>query len=60
MAIIDKPSDYFNTVNYAGNGGSQTITGVGFGPDFTWIKQITGTTNSQLQNSVNGAYFFFE
>jgi len=59
MAIIDKPSDYFNTVNYAGNGGSQTITGVGFGPDFTWIKQRTGTTNSQLQNSVNGAYFFF-
>ena len=38
MAIIDKPSDYFNTVLYTGNGGTQSITGVGFQPDWVWIK----------------------
>jgi hypothetical protein len=32
---IDKPSDYFNTKLYTGNGGTQTITGVGFQPDLT-------------------------
>ena len=39
MAIIDKPSDYFNTVLYTGNASTpRTITGVGFQPDFVWIK----------------------
>jgi hypothetical protein len=30
--------DYFNTVLYTGTGASQSITGVGFQPDFVWIK----------------------
>jgi hypothetical protein len=34
---IDKPSDYFNTVLYTGDGGTQAITGVGFQPD--WFGQ---------------------
>tara|TARA_R110001592_G_scaffold1630_1_gene9464 strand:+ start:16 stop:1059 length:1044 start_codon:yes stop_codon:yes gene_type:complete len=39
MAIIDKPTDYFNTLLYAGNDGTgRSITGVGFQPDFVWIK----------------------
>jgi hypothetical protein len=38
MAIIDKPTDHFNTVLYTGNGTTQSITGVGFQPDLTWIK----------------------
>jgi hypothetical protein len=33
------PDDYFNTVLYAGNGNTgQSITGVGFQPDFLWVK----------------------
>jgi len=36
---INKSTDYFNTKLYTGNGGTQSITGVGHQPDFTWIKQ---------------------
>ena len=32
------PSEHFNTVLYTGNGGTPSITGVGFQPGFTWIK----------------------
>ena len=36
---IDKPTDYFNTVLYTGNGASShAITGVGFQPDWNWHK----------------------
>jgi hypothetical protein len=36
---IDKPSDYFNTVIYTGNGAAaRGITGVGFQPDWVWVK----------------------
>jgi len=52
---IDKPTDYFNTVLYTGNGASsRDITGVGFQPDFTWIKQRNGTFSHVLGNSVSG------
>ena len=36
---IIKPSDYFNTKLYTGNGSAgHSITGVGFQPDFVWMK----------------------
>ena len=35
---IALPTDYFNTVLYTGTGSIQTISGVGFQSDFTWIK----------------------
>jgi len=38
MAQINKPTDYFNSVLYTGNGSTQTITGVGFQPDLVWLK----------------------
>jgi hypothetical protein len=38
MAQINKPTDYFNTVTYTGNGGTQSVTGVGFQPNWCWIK----------------------
>ena len=39
MSIIDKPTDYFKTLLYSGNDGTgRSITGVGFQPDFVWIK----------------------
>jgi hypothetical protein len=35
---INKPSEYFNTKLYTGNATGRTISGVGFQPDWTWIK----------------------
>ena len=55
MAIIDKPSDFFNPKIYTGNGGTQSITGVGFQPDWVWVKQRGGTTNHKTSDSVRGA-----
>jgi hypothetical protein len=54
---IDKPSDYFNTVTYTGNGSTQSITGVEFQPDLVWIKnRSSGTSLShELANVVRGA-----
>ena len=40
-ATISKPELYFNTVLYTGNGGTNAITGVGFQPDMTWIKDLS-------------------
>ena len=53
VEIIDG-TDNFNTVLYTGTGSSNAITGVGFSPDFTWIKKRNGTTDHQLVNSVVG------
>ena len=40
---IAKPTDYFNTVLYTGNGSNDhTITGVGFNADWVWIKNRGG------------------
>ena len=44
---IDNPGLFFNTKLYAGNGGTQSITGVGFQPDFVWIKD-RGQVNSHF------------
>ena len=51
---IDKPSDYFNTKLYTGNGSSQAITGVNFEPDFLWIKGRSGARNHSLFDIVRG------
>ena len=43
---ITKPSDYFNTVLYTGNGTTNhAITGVGFQPDLNWIKKRSTADN---------------
>jgi len=43
---IAKPTDYFNTVLYTGNGSdNNAITGVGFQPDWVWLKNRS-TSNS--------------
>ena len=56
MAYISfEPSDHFNTVTYTGNSSSQSITGVGFQPDFLWIKNRGRAENHVLFNSTRGA-----
>ena len=57
---IKKPSDYFNTKLYSGNANAessttQSITGVGFQPDFTWIKERSSTSSHVLTDAVRGA-----
>jgi len=52
---IDKPSDYFNTKLYTGTGSSNAVTGVGFQPDWTWIKSRTATEAHRIIDSVRGA-----
>jgi hypothetical protein len=54
MAIIDKPSDYFNTVTYTGTNSDQSITGVNFQPDFVWIKSRNTTYSHRLVDVVRG------
>jgi hypothetical protein len=44
----------FNTVLYTGNSGTQAVTGVGFKPDFTWIKRRNGTQWHNLFDSIRG------
>jgi hypothetical protein len=51
---IDDGSDYFNTVLYTGNGSSQSITGVGFSPDFLWLKERSSTSHHQLFHDADG------
>ena len=52
---IDKPSDYFNTKLYTGNGSSSHgVTGVGFTQDWTWIKERSQTESHFLFDTVRG------
>jgi len=54
---IKKPSDYFNTKLYTGNSSiNHAITGVGFQPDWLWIKtRDSATDNHNLFDVVRGA-----
>jgi len=52
---IDKSSDYFETKLYTGTGSELALTGVGFQPDWVWIKERNGATNQMLTDSVRGA-----
>jgi len=55
MAIIDKPSDFFNTKLYTGNGNSgHAQTGVGFQPNWVWLKERSGTEYHNFYDSVRG------
>ena len=48
------PSDNFNTVLYTGNSSTQNITGVGFAPDFVWIKRRNSAEDHAIYDSVRG------
>ena len=48
------PSEHFNTVLYTGNGGTQSITGVGFQPDWVWAKSRSATDTHVLTDAVRG------
>jgi hypothetical protein len=52
---INKPSEYFNTKLYTGNGATQSITGVGFQPDWIWIKRRNASEHHCLEDVLRGA-----
>ena len=56
----DVPTDYFNTVLYTGNGSTQSITGVGFQPDWVWLKCRSIGYDHGLVDSVRGVTKFLE
>ena len=55
FATINKGSSYFNPVLYTGNGSTQSITGVGFKPDFVWIKSRSNTYTHLWYDIIRGA-----
>lgn len=49
------PGENFNTVLYTGNSSTNAITGVGFQPDFTWIKARTDVRTHMWYDVIRGA-----
>ena len=58
--ISFQPSDFFNTKLYTGNASTQSITGVGFQPDFTSIKRRDGTYNHYAFDAPRGAGWYIK
>ena len=55
---INKSTDYFNTKLYTGNGSAgNAITGVGFQPDWVWIKNRNSATEHSIFDAVRGATY---
>ena len=52
--VVD-PKNHFNTVLWTGNATARSITGVGFKPDFLWIKNRAATENHSIFDVVRGA-----
>jgi hypothetical protein len=50
----------FSTVTYTGNGGTQSIDGLGFQPNLIWLKRRNGTQGHRLIDSVTGADKYLE
>jgi len=50
------PGDYFNAINYTGTGASSTsIAGLGFQPDFLWVKSRTNAERHIVVDAVRGS-----
>ena len=52
---IGKGGSYMNTVLYTGSGATRSLTGVGFQPDWTWIKERNSAVSHRIFDSVRGA-----
>jgi len=56
MAYITfQPSDYFNTKLYTGTGSTNAQTGLGFRPDWVWMKRRDSSGSHRLCDVVRGA-----
>jgi len=52
--VVTKPSTVMDVKLYTGNGTSQTISGLGFSPDFIWTKSRSRIDNNVLHDIVRG------
>jgi len=52
---IDDPSAYFTTKLFTGNGGTNAITGVGFAPNWVWLKRRDSSAAHYVWDTVRGA-----
>ena len=53
--VVAKPNTVMDVKLYTGNGSTQTISGLGFSPDFVWIKQRSGSSYHVMNDAVRGA-----
>jgi len=53
---INKSTDYFNTKLYTGNGSTNAQTGVGFQPDWLWVKCRSDANGHQLFDALRTTY----
>jgi hypothetical protein len=51
---ITQPNKYFDAKLYTGNGGTQSITGFNFSPDFIWAKSRSNAVNHNIYDSIRG------
>ena len=51
---IKKPSSYMDTLLYTGNATVRSITGLGFSPEFVWIKSRSAAIDHKLYDAVRG------
>ena len=56
-AATTKPSLYNNTKLYTGTGSSNAQTGIGFQPDWLWIKRRDATANHRMVNAPGGSSY---
>lgn len=55
-----KPEKHFDVLTYTGDGSSNNkVTGLGFKPDFVWIKGRSAATDHVLQDSVRGNFILY-
>ena len=55
FTTINDSGSFFSTTLYTGTGSSLAVTGVGFQPDFTWIKNRDAADFHVLTDAVRGA-----
>jgi len=53
--LVTKPNTVMDVALYTGNGGTQTISGLNFSPDFVWLKSRSNAYGHQLYDIVRGA-----
>ncbi|NBW20301.1 MAG: hypothetical protein EBR82_71270 [Caulobacteraceae bacterium] len=53
--LVTKSNTVMDVVIYTGNGSTQSITGLGFSPDFAWFKRRDSANNHALFDIVRGS-----
>ena len=60
FTTINKSTDYFNTLTYTGDDGTnRSITGVGFQPDFIWFKDRSNAFNHYLFDIIRDGQTYY-